>query len=61
MSYGGGERGESRMERKRAGGERWMGYGRVVRFCFLVGFFKVVVSESGIWLQSDPRETVREN
>jgi len=49
------------MERKRAGGERWMGYGRVVRFCFLVGFFKVVVSESGIWLQSDPRETVREN
>lgn len=37
------------------------GHGREVDF--LWGFLRLwfVVSESGIWLQSDPREIVREN
>ena len=52
------------MEREREAGEEerrrevegsWSGG------AFFCGVFQVVVSESGIWLQSGPREIVREN
>ena len=50
-----------RGERREESEERRGVEGRGSAVCFFVGIFKVVICEFGIGLQSDPRDTVREN